>query len=253
MWVASDIHLSAQTPLTTGAFLAFLDRAAERADALFLPGDIFDVWIGDDFALCSPPEWLQSVLDALSRTSQHTELYLGRGNRDFLMGEALAQHVGARLLADATRVQTDAGPILLSHGDEYCTADRGYQRFRRIVRQPFIQSLFLKLNLRTRRSIASWARNRSQKHNQYKATAIMDVNPAAIRSAFQASGCPIIVHGHTHRPAIHDVRIDSEDYQRIVLPDWEHDHSQPPRGGWLVIDSCGLALHQYPSAATATS
>lgn len=244
VWLASDIHLSPHTPATTAAFLDFLDRAAQHADALLLPGDIFDAWIGDDFALDDPPAWLSTVLDALLDTSRQLRLFLGRGNRDFLMGHGLAKRIGAELLPDRVCLETDFGHILLSHGDEYCTADAAYQRFRRIVRKPGIQRLFLALGLGLRRAIADWARNRSRNNNQYKSATIMDVHPDAIHDAFRESGCDTIVHGHTHRPAIHDLQLDGRACRRIVLPDWDYEDSGAPRGGWLAIDRHGPVLHQ---------
>lgn len=246
--MASDIHMSAHSPATTNAFLEFLGCAAQQSDALFLPGDIFDVWIGDDFALQDPPAWLTPILDTLLDVSRHTRLYIGQGNRDFLMGHALAQRVGAQLLPEQALIMTDAGPLILSHGDEYCTADRKYQRFRRIVRQPFIQRVFLSLSLDRRRAIAAWARKRSKHNNQYKASAIMDVEPTAIEHTFRQADCHLMVHGHTHRPAVHELMINGQRHRRIVLPDWDYDHSQPPRGGWLSIDSQGLALYPAPNA-----
>src|SRR5690625_5250298 len=183
--------MSAQTPLTTRAFLDFLKNAAAQADALFLPGDVFDVWIGDDLALRNPPEWLQPILDAMRQASQHTQLYLGRGNRDFLMGPSLARHVGAQLLPESVILQTDIGPVLLSHGDEYCTADKSYQRFRRLVRIPLIQKCFLTLSLNVSRTLARWARQRSQKQNKEKSMTIMDVEPCAIDTAFRQWRCSI--------------------------------------------------------------
>ena len=252
MWVASDIHMSAHAPATTHAFLDFLDQAAAQSDVLLLPGDIFDVWIGDDFALRKPPPWLQSLLDALLHASQHTRLYIGRGNRDFLMGHALAQRIGAQLLPDQVELHTDIGPLILSHGDEYCTADQGYQRFRQLVRNRTIQRLFLCLGLKARMAIAAWARQRSQRHNQDKPMQIMDVEPSAIEATFRQSGSSIMVHGHTHRAAIHDLLVDGRHCQRIVLPDWDYDHAVPPRGGWLVIDRDGARLHQIPDVTAAT-
>lgn len=243
IWVASDIHLSSQTPATARAFLEFLDLAARQADALFLPGDVFDAWIGDDVALHHPPEWLLTLLDALSRVSRDTRLYLGHGNRDFLMGHDLAQRIGAQLLPDRACLQTVIGPVLLSHGDEYCTADTSYQRFRRVVRNPIVQRLFLSLSLRMRRGIANWARRRSQRGNQTKAMAIMDVDPVTIQAAFRESNSSIMVHGHTHRPAVHELIVDGRTCQRVVLPDWDVEHSQPPRGGWLAINESGLQIH----------
>src|SRR5690606_14208634 len=168
VWIASDIHLGPDTPGTARAFHAFLDQACAQADALILCGDIFDAWIGDDFALTSPPSWLAATLAKLGHVSACMPLWLGRGNRDFLIGKALTGRLGAKLLPDRVCLMTDAGKILLSHGDEYCTADRGYQRFRRVVRCPAVQWLFLNLSLPVRRRIASLARKRSMASNRVK-------------------------------------------------------------------------------------
>src|SRR5690606_37863517 len=153
VWIASDIHLGPNTPATAGAFHLFLDKACAQADALILCGDIFDAWIGDDFAFSEPPDWLSQTLNKLFTVSETIPVWLGRGNRDFLIGPSLAKHVGAQLLPDTVCLNTDYGRVLLSHGDEYCTADPGYQRFRRIVRNPLVQKLFMGLSLKLRRGI----------------------------------------------------------------------------------------------------
>src|SRR5690606_32434711 len=140
--------------------------------------------------------------------SEKMTLWLGRGNRDFLMGRALADHVGAQILPDPVRLETDAGVILLSHGDEYCTDDHGYQRFRRIVRCPAVQWLYLQLSLSTRRRIADMARQRSMASNRHKSMEIMDVSPEAVKKAFSGTDADIMVHGHTHRPQIHHLTFD---------------------------------------------
>lgn len=244
VWVASDIHLGPDTPNTARAFYLFLDKACAQADALILCGDIFDAWIGDDFALAAPPEWLAHTLDKLVGVSASLPLWLGRGNRDFLLGHALARRVGAQLLPDKACLVTDYGGILLSHGDEYCTADPGYQRFRRIVRNPVVQKIFLALSLKARRGIADWARQRSTAANRYKSSRIMDVEPQAIEQAFLESDVDTMVHGHTHRPATHQYIVNGRARKRIVLPDWDYDHSPAPRAGWLAIDRNGPVLHQ---------
>ncbi len=246
VWIASDIHLGPDTPATARAFGQFLEQACAQADALILCGDIFDAWIGDDFALNDPPQWLVDVTRQLAQVSSGIPLWLGRGNRDFLIGKTLAAHVGAQLLPDRVCLKTDSGHILLSHGDEYCTSDAGYQRFRRIVRSPAVQWMFLQLSLSTRRRIADWARQRSMAANRSKPMQIMDVNPMAIEQAFASSGAPTLVHGHTHRPAIHGLTVNGITRQRIVLPDWDYDHDGAPRGGWLSIDRHGPVLHQMP-------
>ncbi|WP_245153350.1 UDP-2,3-diacylglucosamine diphosphatase [Allopusillimonas ginsengisoli] len=243
LWIASDIHLGPDVPATASAFHQFLDDACARADALILCGDIFDAWIGDDLARKAPPAWLSTTMEKLRHVSSRIPLWLGRGNRDFLLGPDFAKAVGARVLPDAVILETAAGPVLLSHGDEYCTDDAGYQRFRRLVRRPAIQSVFLALSLSARRWIADYARARSKASNQYKSANIMDVSPDAIALAFERSGAQIMVHGHTHRPAIHTVVVSDRPCSRIVLPDWEYDHATTPRGGWLSIDSAGPQLH----------
>lgn len=243
VWIASDIHLGPDTPDTARAFRDFLDQASAQADALILCGDVFDAWIGDDFALHSPPEWLASFVVELKDVSARIPVWIGRGNRDFLMGERLMALTGASLLPEPARLHTDAGTILLTHGDEYCTADPAYQRFRRIVRQPGVQRLFLGLSLKLRRGIADWARRRSMASNRYKAATIMDVDPQAIAQAYARHGVDTLVHGHTHRPGTHHITVDGARCTRIVLPDWDYEQD-PPRGGWLVIDRDGLRLVQ---------
>ncbi|AEC18747.1 UDP-2,3-diacylglucosamine hydrolase [Pusillimonas sp. T7-7] len=240
VWIASDIHLGPDTPATAQAFHAFLDQACAQADALILCGDIFDAWIGDDFALTSPPAWLAKTLAKFQQVSEEIPLWLGRGNRDFLIGKVLAAHLGAQLLPDQVCLDTDAGKILLSHGDEYCVADRNYQRFRRVVRCPAVQWLFLNLSLPLRRRIANLARQRSKASNRHKAMNIMDVTPSAIEQAFSSSKANIMVHGHTHRPQVHHLDVGGQARSRYVLPDWDYDHSDIHRGGWLAINAAGL-------------
>lgn len=240
LWLAADLHLSACSPRTNQAFLQFLQQAGSRANAVFLVGDLFDAWIGDDLALRDPPAWLVPLLAGLAQCARHTPLYLGRGNRDFLMGPMLADALGARLLPDQCRLITAQGPVLLSHGDEYCTADRAYQRFRRIVRNALVQRAFLSLPRGWRLVIARRARQRSQAAGRDKPAAIMDVHPDAVAAGLRAADCRLMVHGHTHRPAEHALDIDGRRCRRIVLPDWDLDHSQNARGGWLEIDAHGL-------------
>lgn len=248
VWIASDIHLGPQTSATRTAFHAFLSQARAQADALILCGDIFDAWVGDDFALTSPPDWLSDTLDQFKQTADQIPLWLGRGNRDFLMGAPLMRYLNARLLPDRSCLLTDFGPILLSHGDEYCTRDKRYQRFRKLVRYPLVQGLFLSLNLNLRCKIANLARSRSQSANRRKAIHVMDVAPSAVERAFSSTGIATMVHGHTHHPATHQLQIDGQARTRIVLPDWDYDGAQPPRGGWLAVDRHGLNIKSLSAA-----
>src|SRR3546814_200242 len=162
--------------------------------------------------------------------------------------------VGAQVLPDQVCLNTDAGAILLSHGDEYCTADRNYQRFRRIVRCPAVQWLFLKLSLRARRGIADLARKRSMASNRDKPVSIMDVSPSAIERAFSSVDADIMIHGHTHRPAMHRLMVGGRMRSRHVLPDWDYDHAGSARGGWLVINADGISHEDsHPQQARQTA
>lgn len=248
IWLASDLHLGPATPATAEAFLAFLQAAEEEAAALLLPGDIFDAWIGDDVIRAAPP-WLATALTALRTTASRIPLWLGRGNRDFLIGEELAGAVGARLLPEPALLQTDHGDALLTHGDEFCTDDAAYQQFRQMVRNPQWQAAFLAKTIPERLAMAQQARGESQMANQSKSMEIMDVNAGAVEQAFRDSGVALMVHGHTHRPARHVLEVDGVKRERWVLPDWDCDHASPPRGGWLVIDRDGLQFYDLETAA----
>ncbi|MGE4438449.1 UDP-2,3-diacylglucosamine diphosphatase [Achromobacter sp.] len=247
IWLASDLHLGPATPATAEAFLAFLRAAEEEAAALLLPGDIFDAWIGDDVIRAAPP-WLATALTALRATASRIPLWLGRGNRDFLIGAELADAVGARLLPEPALLQTDCGDVLLTHGDEFCTDDAAYQQFRQMVRDPQWQAAFLAKTIPERLAMAQQARGESQMANQAKSMEIMDVNAAAIEQAFRDSGVALMVHGHTHRPARHVLQVDGLKRERWVLPDWDCDHVSPPRGGWLIIDRDGLQFYDLETA-----
>jgi len=248
VWVASDIHLGPDAPATAAAFSAFLTQSAQHADTLILAGDIFDAWIGDDVTRQAEP-WLYDSLTALKAVATQCELWIGRGNRDFLIGGDLIRQVGARALPEPALLDTAAGTVLLAHGDEYCTADAGYQRFRRLVRNRGIQRTYLSLPLALRRSIANWARRRSMASNQYKCTDIMDVTPAAIEQALRRTDASVLIHGHTHRPARHALTVNGRPCERLVIPDWDYDHAQPPRGGWIQIDQHGIEIKFWAGMA----
>ena len=247
VWLASDIHLGPATPATSEAFLGFLEAAADEAAALLLPGDIFDAWIGDDVTQAAPP-WLAAALQGLKRAAGRIPLWLGRGNRDFLMGAALADALGARLLPEPALLETDYGRVLLTHGDEYCTDDAAYLQFRAMVRNPQWQEQFLAKSIPERLAMAQAARGESQAANQMKSAEIMDVNAQAVEDAFRTAQVDTIVHGHTHRPARHVLEVDGRRCERWVLPDWDCDHASPPRGGWLVIDRDGLTFYDLDAA-----
>lgn len=245
LWLASDIHLGEHIPRTRQAFYAFLDSARAQANALILVGDIFDFWAGDDIALKSPEPWLQEALGQLEKTATRIPLYLMHGNRDFLIRHKLAQQINATLLADMVVIESAAGPIRLSHGDEYCTDDPGYLRFRKIVHNRFIQATFLALPRRLRHRIANHIRNKSKNSHQYKNNAMMDVSAAAIEQAFlENTQVHTLIHGHTHKPGHHTSTLHGNIVERWVLPDWEYDR-EPVRGGYIEIKKNGVCLHRF--------
>lgn len=243
VWLAADIHLGPQGPHTAAAFYQFLEQAADACEHLILVGDIFNAWIGDE-QIRAPEPWLHTALQHLQQFSQRKKLYLVRGNRDFLIGKELATFLQAELLPDQLILRTDAFEFLLMHGDELCTDDHSYQRFRRIVRHKLTQALFYSLSLKSRQRIANFFRKRSKAAGQHKTYQITDVNAGACLDIMLLNNQPTLIHGHTHRPTLHHLDAQHPDYRRIVLPDWEFDHSQPPRAGWLSITNEHITLHR---------
>ncbi|MEN3364582.1 MAG: UDP-2,3-diacylglucosamine hydrolase [Burkholderiales bacterium] len=228
----SDVHLKPSLPRTTQAFFDLLRGRARNAQQLYLLGDIFEYWAGDD-DIVEP--YNKQVLDAIRQVSDAgTAVFWMAGNRDFLVGDGFAKAAGLTLLPDPF-VTTIAGlRITLVHGDEQCTDDAAYMAFRAQVRQPAWQQQFLAMPLVQRKAIIAGLRDESQKAQRTKSYDIMDVNAAAIGALFDDSGTSIMIHGHTHRPARHDY----EGRTRYVLPDWECD-VEPQRGGWIELAADG--------------
>lgn len=237
----SDVHLQQELPKTTQAFLRFLKEQAATTRQLYLLGDLFEYWAGDDDR---HDPYHQKILKALKAlTDQGVELFWIAGNRDFLVGESLANEVGMQRLPDPCVINLCGQRIILSHGDAYCTDDHAYQAFRRQVRDPAWQQTFLQQSLVARTQVIQGLRMQSQAAQREKSMDIMDVNPAAIDRLFAHSDAALMIHGHTHRPARHLTHQDGRLQVRYVLPDWEHD-SQPVRGGWIALDEDGR-LHRH--------
>lgn len=234
----SDLHLDPSRPEATRAFLAFLRNEAAACEALYVLGDLFEAWVGDDDDAAPGTE----VADALRRLSTGgVPVYFMRGNRDFLLGEDYAHRCGMRVLPDPAVVSLHGKPVLLMHGDLLCTDDTGYQAFRRQVRDPAWQQQFLAQPLAARRAYATQARQASQKHHDSLAAAgqaelITDVNADTVARHFQQFGVDTLIHGHTHRPAVHGVSAAGRDCMRIVLGDW-YEH-----GSVLEVDARGHRL-----------
>jgi UDP-2,3-diacylglucosamine hydrolase len=234
----SDLHLQASLPRTTQAFLAFLRDRAGNAQQLYVLGDLFEYWAGDD-DIVTP--YNQQIVDALRRVSDAgVALFWIAGNRDFLIGDGFARATGATILPDPT-VTTIAGQsLVLAHGDAQCTDDIAYMAFRAQVRDPTWQRDFLARPLAERKQIIEGLRSESRAAQRGKSYDIMDVNAAAIAALFQAAGTALMIHGHTHRPARHQ---SSDNRVRYVLPDWDCD-ADVPRGGWIAIHADGAIKRQ---------
>lgn len=231
--LVSDLHLDAARPATTHAFLALLAGEARSAEALYILGDLFEAWVGDD----DPGEPGATVCAALKALSDSgVPVYLMRGNRDFLYGPRMAERCGATLLPDPCVVDLHGTPTLLMHGDLLCSDDAAYQAFRRQVRSPEWQADFLAQPLAARQAFAAQARSASREHQQGVAEAITDVAPATVVETMARYGVSRLIHGHTHRPALHSLEVDGRRAQRIVLGDWYE------QGSVLRVEAEGLCL-----------
>ena len=209
----SDCHLDAGRPEITQALVKFLQTRAREARYLYVLGDLFEVWLGDD----DPADDHQVVIDSLHRLADSCEVYFMAGNRDFLLGEKFASKVGMALLEEPCILQLGRSRVVLIHGDSLCIDDQDYQAFRAMVRNPKWISGFLARSLQERRQIAAQLREDSVRAMHQKSFEIMDVNATAVADCFDENNADVIVHGHTHRPAVH--RHDAG-LQRIVLGDW---------------------------------
>jgi UDP-2,3-diacylglucosamine hydrolase len=214
----SDLHLSAKRPGLVAAFHEFARGPARGADALYVLGDLFDVWLGDD-QLRDP--LAAGVADAFAELARSgTRVYLQRGNRDFLLGERFAKASGATLLEDAVVHDLHGTPTLIMHGDQLCTDDVGYQRLRAFWQNPVRRRRVLALPFLVRRGIAAAMSAGSKRAIDSKPEAIMDVNADAVVSALRERGVTRLIHGHTHRPARHTHDVDGRVCERQVLADW---------------------------------
>ena len=211
----SDLHLQEERPDITGAFLGFLEQHAKHAQALYILGDFFEVWLGDD--AMTPFQY--SIAEALSAVAGGgTQIYLMHGNRDFLIGKDFCRLANCTLLKDPSLIELAGEPVLLMHGDSLCTSDRSYMRLRKVLRNPLILFVLRNLPLRTRQRLAGDLRNKSKTSTRMKASDITDVNPVEVDAVMARHQVRTLIHGHTHRPAVHDL---VEHKRRIVLGDWE--------------------------------
>lgn len=213
----SDLHIEAGRPAITAQFLRFLEAEARDADALYILGDLFESWIGDDAA---DPAQAAAIGGIRSLTAAGVPCFVMHGNRDFLLAGQFCRMSGAELLPDPLIVTLYGEPVLVMHGDALCTDDLAYQRLRATVRDADWQRRFLALPVAARRAIAGAARVGSQAHTAAVEYAITDVNAGSVALALRGAGTATLLHGHTHRPAIHALQVDGRACTRIVLGDW---------------------------------
>lgn len=230
----ADLHLCTEEPAITAGFLHFLQGEARQCDALYILGDLFEAWIGDD----DPNPLHQQVADALKALPVPT--YFIHGNRDFLLGQRYAAACGMTLLPEEHVLTLYGQRVLIMHGDTLCTDDEGYQRFRAKVHQRWLQRLFLALPLRVRMRIAARMRADSKQANQHKSQQIMDVNPLAVEAAMRRQQVCTLIHGHTHRPAIHRINCNGQPAERAVLGAWHEN------GSLIQLDASGVTLISFP-------
>lgn len=235
----SDLHLDPSRPDIQACFDQFINSCLisntskndhdNKIDSLFILGDLFEVWIGDDASI---PVYQQPISQLKQLSDIGIAVYVMHGNRDFLMGADFEQASGCRLIPDLYHLQTgskkNSQAILLSHGDIFCSDDKEYMKFRQMVREPLWQAEFLAKSITERFNIAQAMRQQSkqrgqQLHTQEKASEITDVNQKTVEQIMSAHQLNTLIHGHTHRPAVHEFTIDKQAVKRIVLPDWKPD------------------------------
>ena len=233
----SDVHLDASAPEAVQQFLGFLQRHAASAAALYILGDLFEAWVGDDE---TDPDKMIVCKALRALTAQGVACFVIHGNRDFLLGRGFCDNTGCRLLADPVIAEFDGERVLLTHGDALCTDDHSYQELRSIVRTAPWQRRFLGLPLADRELLANQARAGSRQHTARTIPHIMDVNPDAVATAFRAAQVRRMIHGHTHRPGIHDTSVEGAPAQRIVLGAWYE------QGSYLVYENGRYDLRELP-------
>lgn len=237
----SDLHLASTRPQTLQLFLDFLKHRPQPGDSLYVLGDLFDAWVGDD----DDAPLANQVRDAFrAMTQRGVHLYIQRGNRDFLLGKRFMRDTGASLLPDPYRIEIAGQTTLLMHGDLLCTDDHAYQKARKKLRNPIFQWIALRKSLDARRAMAEDYRRRSGEVTAMTAADIMDANNQTITAYLEQHHATQLIHGHTHRPAVHEHRLaNGQTAKRIVLDEWHGEHA----AAW--VDD-GQALRQEPIGST---
>ena len=231
----SDLHLQENRPDITEAFLNFLENTASQAEKLYILGDLFEAWIGDDYQ----NSFISEIQSALLRTNKTTKIFFLHGNRDFLIGSEFASSSGLELLNDPTIEEMFGKNVLLMHGDLLCIEDHDYQAFRKNSRDPKWQDEFLKKSIQERQEIAKNLRTISKEATGIKKEEIMDVSTTEVIKRMETSSVSLLIHGHTHRPKSHKIKVNGQPAERIVLGDWD-------TSGWYIwMDSNSCELKNF--------
>jgi len=231
----SDLHLSQERPNINELFLAFLQQQAPQAEALYILGDLFEVWLGDDMIL---PAYQPALEQIAAVINGGTPVYVMHGNRDFFIREQFEKLTGATLIHEPCVIDLYGTPTLLLHGDTLCTDDIEYQKFRAMVRNPQWQDEILSKSPQERLELAKKFREMSKTETAKKDNDIMDVNQDAVMQAMQDNQVLQLIHGHTHRPDTHQFTLDNQTATRVVLPDWYE------KGGYLAVNEYGFEAHE---------
>lgn len=237
-WFISDLHLDARRPALFTLLLDLLQQVSGQADALYILGDFFEYWVGDDALDAPQMAAFRPVVQALRQVSDSgVPVYFQHGNRDFLVGDAFAAMTGCELLPEQHRIDLYGEPALLLHGDSLCTDDTAYMQTRQLLRSPSWQQQFLALPLEERIRQAEAMRAQSREAMQSMDEMILDVNQQAVEATLRTADVALMIHGHTHRPATHNFLLDGQPAQRIVLGDWHET-----RFSYLRAESGNLKL-----------
>jgi len=235
----SDLHLQEGRPDITQAFVGFLDTTAKKAKRLYILGDLFEAWIGDDLKT-ELSLIIKEKLSLLNDSS--TAIFAMHGNRDFLIGEKFCEDTGVTLIDDPCKLNLFGKATLLMHGDLLCTKDVDYQKFRNTSRDPQWRKEFLNKPIEEREKIAKELRSASKKATNLKKEEIMDVSPEAVEEIMTSNNVELLIHGHTHRPKVHSLEINETPAKRIVLGDWD-------KSAWYIwMDNKSCELKEFPIA-----
>lgn len=233
----ADLHLAQNRPDITACFLSFLQNDAPKAEILYILGDLFEYWVGDD----DDSSFILEISQAIKKLSKlGCKIYFIHGNRDFLLGKQFAKQSGMELLPEITLIDLYGKPVVIMHGDTLCTRDVGYQKFRKKSRSWWWQAIIKSLPLSVRRKIANNYRDQSASATAMKSQDIMDVTENEVVDCLSQYQSQLMIHGHTHRPDIHDIVVSNQAAQRIVLGDWYE------QGAWLKATPDSIELMNSP-------